>query len=136
MVMERLEGVVVGDSMLQGRHIPVDEAIAITKQILLGLAAAHEQRPDAIVLDMRMPDMDGSEVHARLRQNPHLSSIPVIFLSANVQDSARHSALAEGAFAYLTKPYDPREVVATVLEAIARRNGSHAAADRSQLHAS
>ena len=103
---------------------------------LSGLAAAHEQRPDAIVLDMRMPDMDGSEVHARLRQNPHLSSIPVIVLSANVQDSARHSALAEGAFAYLTKPYDPREVVATVLEAIARRNGSHAAADRSQLHAS
>ena len=42
MVMERLEGVVVGDSMHQGRHIPVDEAIAITKQILLGLAAAHD----------------------------------------------------------------------------------------------
>jgi len=103
---------------------------------LAGLASAHEHPPDAIVLDMRMPDMDGSEVHARLRQNPHLSSIPVIFLSANVQDSARHSALAEGAFAYLTKPYDPREVVTTVMEAIARRNGAPSASQRSGIHVS
>jgi DNA-binding response OmpR family regulator len=87
-----------------------------------GLAAVRAVHPDAIVLDMRMPDMDGSEVHAAMRGDPTLSSIPVIFLSANVQDSARHSALASGAFAYLTKPYDAREVVSTVLEAIASVN--------------
>ena len=84
-----------------------------------GLAAARSVHPDAILLDMRMPDMDGFEVHAALRQDPALSAIPVIFLSANVQDSARHSALANGAYAYLTKPYDAREVVSTVLDAIA-----------------
>lgn len=88
---------------------------------LAGLSAAHGDPPDAIVLDMRMPDMDGFEVNARLKQNPHLSAIPVVFLSANVQDSARHAALAAGAVAYLTKPYDAHEVIGTVREAISRR---------------
>lgn len=84
-----------------------------------GLAAARAEPPDAILLDMRMPDMDGFQVHAALRRDPVLARVPVIFLSANVQDSARHSAIANGAFAYLTKPYDAREVVSTVLDAIA-----------------
>ncbi|MFM1867487.1 MAG: hypothetical protein RL591_895 [Planctomycetota bacterium] len=91
---------------------------------LEGLVAAQETRPDAIVLDVRMPDMDGFEVYARLKQNPHLSTIPVVFLSANVQDSARHSALAAGAVAYLTKPYDPHEVIATLRDAIARQTAA------------
>ena len=91
---------------------------------LNGLAAAEAHPPDAIVLDMRMPDLDGFEVLARLKQRAELASIPVIFLSANVQDSARQSALASGAWAYLTKPYDPREVVATVAEAIARKTAA------------
>jgi CheY-like chemotaxis protein len=91
---------------------------------LEGLVAAQETRPDAIVLDVRMPDMDGFEVYARLKQNPHLSTIPVVFLSANVQDSARHSALAAGAVAYLTKPYDPHEVIATLRDAITRQTAA------------
>jgi two-component system OmpR family response regulator len=91
---------------------------------LNGLAAAEANPPDAIVLDMRMPDLDGFEVQARLKQRTELAAIPVIFLSANVQDSARQSALASGAWAYLTKPYDPREVVAVVSEAINRKSAA------------
>ncbi len=85
---------------------------------MLGLAAASAAPPDLIILDVRMPDIDGFEVHARLRRDPKLASIPVIFLSASVQDSTRHAALAAGAFAYLTKPYDSREIVTTVTNAI------------------
>ncbi|MFM7053095.1 MAG: response regulator [Planctomycetota bacterium] len=96
-------------------------AVSTADNGLSGLASAHADRPDAIVLDMRMPDMDGFEVNARLKQNPHLSAIPVVFLSANVQDSARNAALAAGAFAYLTKPYDPHEVIGTVRDAITGR---------------
>lgn len=84
-----------------------------------GLDAAMAARPDAIVLDVRMPDMDGFEVQARLKADPALRGVPVVFVSANVQDSARHAALAAGAAAYLTKPYDAREVVAVVAAAIA-----------------
>lgn len=87
-----------------------------------GLELARSTHPEAILLDMRMPGMDGMQVHAVLRGDAELSGIPVIFLSANVQDSARHSAIAAGAFAYLTKPYDAREVIATVVDAIARKN--------------
>jgi CheY-like chemotaxis protein len=105
-------------------------AVATADNGLAGLASAHADPPDAIVLDMRMPDMDGFEVNARLRQNPHLAGIPVVFLSANVQDSARNEALAAGAFAYLTKPYDPHQVIATVRDAISGRK-----AGRSIIHA-
>jgi putative two-component system response regulator len=65
--------------------------------------------------------MDGFEVQARLKADPALRDVPVVFVSANVQDSARHAALAAGAFAYLSKPYDAREVVAVVDSAIAAR---------------
>jgi CheY-like chemotaxis protein len=86
-----------------------------------GLESARSAPPDAIVLDVRMPDMDGFEVQARLKADPALRDVPVVFVSANVQDSARHAALAAGAFAYLSKPYDAREVVAVVDSAIAAR---------------
>lgn len=88
-----------------------------------GLERAHERRPDAIVLDVRMPELDGFELHARLKREPALAEVPVVFVSANVQDSERQRALAGGAWAYLTKPYDAKEVVATVREAIAARRG-------------
>lgn len=104
--------------------------VATADNGLSGLASAHADPPDAIVLDMRMPDMDGFEVHSRLKQHPHLAGIPVVFLSANVQDSARNEALAAGAFAYLAKPYDQHQVIATVRDAISSRK-----AGRSITHA-
>lgn len=93
-----------------------------------GLAAMRQERPDAVLLDVRLPDLDGFEVFARMRADPATSHVPVVFLSANVQDSARQAALALGAHAYLTKPYEPREVAATVAAAIASRQP--ACADR------
>ncbi len=81
--------------------------------------ASREPRPDVIVLDVRMPEMDGFEVNARLKRDPRTRDIPVIFLSANVQDTARRTALAEGAFSYLKKPYDALEVIRTIRDASA-----------------
>jgi CheY-like chemotaxis protein len=71
-----------------------------------------------------MPDLTGFEVLERLRSDPRTASIPVVFLSANVQDSARAAAIAAGAVAYLTKPYDPAEVIAVVTRAIDARRRS------------
>jgi DNA-binding response OmpR family regulator len=85
-----------------------------------GIAAAAEWRPHAIVLDIRMPGMDGYEVNRRLRARAELGTIPVIFLSANVQESARQGALAAGAHAFLTKPYEARDVLATIRSALDR----------------
>ena len=87
-----------------------------------GLAMANSNPPpDAIVLDVRMPDMDGFEVNLFLKATPRTASIPVVFLSANVQDSARRTALAAGAHAYLKKPYDSAEVIQTLRSAIDKR---------------
>lgn len=83
---------------------------------LAGLEAAALHHPDVIVLDIRMPDLDGFEVCTRLKQTPDLAHIPVIFLSANVQDSAKARALDVGGFEFHSKPYESAEL----LEAIAR----------------
>jgi CheY-like chemotaxis protein len=88
---------------------------------LEGLRRAMDWSPDALLLDVRLPDLDGLELQSRLRSHPDRAAIPIVFLSANVQDSARQQALSQGAHAYLTKPYDPREVVAALQEAIAAR---------------
>jgi len=85
-----------------------------------GVGAALEWRPDVIVLDIRMPDMDGFEVNRRLRSGSEAFTTPVIFLSANVQDSARHAALAAGAHAFLTKPYESRDVLCAIRSALDR----------------
>ena len=85
-----------------------------------GIAAATEWRPDVIVLDIRMPDMDGFEVNRRLAAHPDLSATPVIFLSANIQESARQAAVAAGAHAFLIKPYESRDVLAAIRSALDR----------------
>lgn len=87
-----------------------------------GIETARTQRPDVILLDLRMPDMDGFEVLQQLRATPEAASIPVIFLTANVQDTVKQKALSAGASGFLPKPYEPT----VVLEAI-RRAKAHPA---------
>jgi len=94
-----------------------------------GIAAARALRPDAILLDVRMPGMSGFEVLSQLQSDPALAGIPVIFVTANVQDTARAEAKACGAAGFFCKPYDPVELVAALRTAIqASRKGSGAAA--------
>jgi CheY-like chemotaxis protein len=87
---------------------------------ILGIErATGDPQPDVIILDVRMPEIDGFEVNARLKADPRTSEIPVIFLSANVQDTARQAALSAGAFAYLKKPYDAIDVIKHIRDASA-----------------
>jgi len=83
-----------------------------------GLTAAKERRPDAVLLDLRMPGIDGLTVQSRLRQDPELVDVPVIFLTANVQETARHQAMVGGARGFLTKPYDANDLIGAVCKAI------------------
>ncbi len=79
-----------------------------------GLAAVEELRPDVILLDIALPDMDGFEVKRRLKALPDLAGIPVVFVSANVKDWAKRVAFAMGAKFYLSKPYDFNRLVSVV----------------------
>ena len=81
------------------------------------LKAVQENRPDVILLDVRMPGMDGFEVKRRLRAVPELRDIPVIFLSAHAQEATRQDAFAAGAKYFLPKPYDAAQLIA-VIEAV------------------
>jgi CheY-like chemotaxis protein len=71
-------------------------------------------KPDLVILDIMMPKMDGLEVCRRLRADPELADIPVILLSARAQDMDIREGLEIGASAYLTKPFDPVELLEVV----------------------
>ena len=69
-----------------------------------GLELARAHRPDAIVLDLHLPDISGQDVLARLQADPATREIPVVILSADAMTSRSTSLLKTGAHAYLTKP--------------------------------
>jgi CheY-like chemotaxis protein len=70
------------------------------------LERVEASRPDVILLDWMMPDMDGFETCGRLKANPATRDIPVIFLTAKVQESEVAKALALGAAGCIGKPFD------------------------------
>jgi CheY-like chemotaxis protein len=72
-----------------------------------GLARAIELRPDAILLDVMMPGMDGPTTFRELRKNPATARIPVLLLTAKVQSSDQRRFADLGVEAILFKPFDP-----------------------------
>ena len=90
-----------------------------------GLALALRERPDLVVLDLMLPGMDGLDVCRELRRE---SSVPIIMLTARVEESDKLVGLELGADDYLTKPFSPRELVARV-RTVLRRTGGVAAVD-------
>jgi two-component system alkaline phosphatase synthesis response regulator PhoP/two-component system response regulator VicR len=76
-----------------------------------GLAKIREEHPDLCVLDVMMPYMDGIEVLQRLRRDPNTEHLPVIMLTAKSQDVDVFQAYRNGADMYLTKPFNPLEVI-------------------------
>ena len=92
-----------------------------------GLEAIDRQIPDAIVLDLRMPKLDGFGVLAALRRQERTRHIPVIVLSASAVDEGK--SLNAGAFCFLSKPYDPQTLLASIKSAL-ERNAPATALDR------
>ncbi len=80
------------------------------------LAKAMENRPDLIVLDVMMPGVDGWEVCRRLRQEPRLVDVPVIFLSARANEDDFDRGRELGVVEYVTKPFDPVRLLELVRE--------------------
>lgn len=83
-----------------------------------GLDAARNERPDLIILDLMLPEIDGLEVCRRLRE---FSSVPVLMLTARGDATDRIVGLEIGADDYLPKPFEPRELLARI-RAILRRS--------------
>lgn len=70
------------------------------------LARLAEERPDVILLDYMMPDMDGAEACRRIKEDPATRDIPVVFVTAKSQGFAGEESRALGAAGYIVKPYD------------------------------
>ncbi len=89
------------------------------------LARYDAQEPDLVVLDILMPEMDGSDVCRALRQR---GSVPIVFLSSKDEEIDRILGLELGGDDYVTKPFSPRELVARVRAVLRRTHGAGSAA--------
>ena len=81
-----------------------------------GLGKAVAERPDAILLDVMMPGLDGPGTLARLQADPATASIPVVFLTAKVRQSEQQRWIDLGAAGVLVKPFDPMLLADQVAE--------------------
>jgi pilus assembly protein CpaE len=77
-----------------------------------GLKAVGTHNPDVVITDVRLPDLSGYEVAQRLRRDPRYSTIPIIFLTSQADLSNKLKAFEVGADDYLSKPFQPEELVA------------------------
>jgi DNA-binding response OmpR family regulator len=85
------------------------------------LRLALERVPDLVVLDVMMPKLDGYEVTTRLRQNERTRRVPVILLTARVQEADIARGFEVGADDYVKKPFSPQELGARVQAILGRR---------------
>ena len=77
---------------------------------------ARAEQPDLILLDVMMPGVTGWEAAKRLKEDPETTEIPIVFLSARTQEEDRRRGEELGVAAYVTKPFDPRELISTIRE--------------------
>lgn len=81
-----------------------------------GLLLAQSERPDLILLDVMMPGMDGPTMLKILKEDPKLSAIPVIFVTAKVQKQEVESYTGLGAIGVISKPFDPLALPSMIID--------------------
>jgi len=87
-----------------------------------GVFMAHKEKPDLIILDIRMPAGNGFSVAQRLKRSIHTFTIPVIFLTGSPEKNAEEKAMALGARFYIKKPYDPEELLDAIKRALEEKS--------------
>jgi len=95
------------------------------------LALAHSEKPDMIILDLGLPEMDGLDVTRTLRK---ASNVPILMLTARSDETDKLIGLELGADDYITKPFSPRELVARI-RVVFRRMENYSEANVEVLHA-
>lgn len=98
--------------------------VVMAKDGAQGLSSARREKPDLIVLDLMLPEMDGLDVCRAIRRE---SNVPIIMLTARVEETDKLIGLELGADDYMTKPFSPRELVARVKVVLRRVSGDSGA---------
>jgi CheY-like chemotaxis protein len=88
----------------------VGHEVLLAEDGLRGVAMAQKQHPDAIVLDLMMPVMDGYGVLHALEKDQRTSRVPVVVLTAKAIPEEENRATSAGAVRFLTKPFDPNDL--------------------------
>ena len=106
--------------LLRGYLEQAGYGVSVAYDGVSALAILRDLHPDLLLLDLMLPDMDGWEVTRRIRSDAGLAATPIIMLTARVEDTDKILGLELGADDYVTKPFNPREVLARV-RALLRR---------------
>jgi len=85
------------------------------------LDIARTERPDLIIMDVRLPKMDGLEVTRKLRENPAFSHTPIIGVTAYAMKGDKERVIEAGCDAYLSKPINTRELLGVIAEMLSQR---------------
>ncbi|NRF66875.1 response regulator transcription factor [Aquincola sp. S2] len=114
-------------------HDALDEAghtVLVARDGPSAIARAQQAKPDVVLLDAMMPGMDGFEVARRLKADPETAAIPIIFMTALTETEHVLAAFGAGGVDYVTKPLEPRQVLARIAAhtqtARAQRQARHA----------
>ena len=107
--------------------------VTVTSRGDKGLRVARQLKPDLVILDIIMPDMDGYTVCRAMRADPELADIPILFLTAKVKPQDKIAGFVAGADDYLCKPFNIDELILRV-QAILHR--THSISRKIPLHAS
>ena len=107
-----------------------DFTIVTADNGLKGLERIVSERPDCVVVDVRMPQLNGYQLVQTLRGDPATADVPLIILSALVQERDQWIGLAVGVDRYLTKPVSAEDLIATIIEVTQRGDDERIA----QLH--
>lgn len=129
---------IVDDSRAQATHTErvLNSAGIVTRMLIepiQAMAELAEFQPDLIILDMYMPDCNGTELAKVIRHNDRYVSVPIIYLSAEDDLDKQLDAMSEGGDDFLTKPIKPRHLIATVRNRAARARNLKARMVRDSL---
>ena len=109
-------------------------AVAVASNARDGLELARQKLPDLVITDIMMPQVDGYQFLKLLREEPQFKSLPVVFLTARGMTSDRILGYNAGCDAYLSKPFDPDELVAIVENLLKKRDTQQADSEDGEGH--
>jgi len=129
----RYRVLIVDDSMSVRRAVATlleDQGydVSLARDGLEAVKSLDVARPDVLLTDLEMPNMNGLELTAHVRSRPELAQLPVIMITSRSMDKHRRQAMASGVDTYLTKPYTDQELLQHVAHASTRRVEKRAAA--------
>jgi len=131
--MRRSRVLIVDDSMSVRRAVATlledhGYEVALARDGLEAVKSMDVSRPDVLLTDLEMPNMNGLELAAHVRSRPELAELPVIMITSRSMDKHRRQAMASGVNTYLTKPYTDQELLQHVANASISRVEKRAAA--------